>query len=109
MLIDFNEISEMHGLKMNDGTGEMSAKMFMDSDKKIITCSIHKGSSIGMHSHPTSDDINFILSGKGKAICDEIEENLNPGICHICKKGSQHSIINTGDEDLVMLTVVIEK
>ena len=31
------------------------------------------------------------------------------GTCHICKKGSEHSIENTGDEDLVLLTVVVER
>ena len=62
-----------------------------------------------MHSHPTSDDINYILSGTGKAVCDGQEELLFPGTCHICKKGSEHSIMNTGTEDLVMLTVVVER
>ena len=62
-----------------------------------------------MHSHQTSDDINYILSGTGKAICDGKEEILMAGVCHICQKGSEHSITNTGDEDLVMLTIVVER
>jgi hypothetical protein len=28
---------------------------------------------------------------------------------HICPKGSEHAIINTGEEDLVMLTIVVKK
>lgn len=94
---------------MNGGTGEMSARMYMDEEGKIIPCRIHPGGSIGTHGHPTSDDINYILSGTGKAVCDGREELLAPGICHICKKGSEHSIVNTGEEDLVMLTVVVER
>lgn len=109
MLINFNEQQERKTPGMYNGTGEMSAKMFMDDNGKIIPCKIHKGGSIGMHSHPTSDDINFIISGTGKAICDGKEEILLAGNCHICKKGSEHSIINTGDEDLVLLTVVVER
>lgn len=62
-----------------------------------------------MHEHPTSDDINYVILGTGKAICDGEEEILTAGSCHICKKGSSHSIINTGDDDLVILTVVVEK
>ena len=31
------------------------------------------------------------------------------GTCHICKKGSEHSIINTGSEDLLLITVVVER
>ena len=37
------------------------------------------------------------------------EELLTAGTCHICKKGSEHSIVNTGNEDLVLLTVVVER
>lgn len=84
----------------------MSAKMYMSENGKIISCSIHPGGSIGLHRHETSDDINYVLSGRGKAVCDGQEEFLSPGICHVCKKGSEHSIINTGNEDLVLLTVV---
>ena len=108
MLIDFNEIKEMTVPGMNGGTGEMTARMYMSDAGKIIPCRIHAGGSIGMHRHETSDDINYIISGNGKAVCDGKEEQLTAGTCHICRKGSEHSIRNTGDEDLVMLTVVVE-
>lgn len=108
MLFNFNDIPEKKIQKMNGGNGEILAKMYIEKDK-IIHCNIAPGSSIGLHKHTTSDDINFILSGNGKAICDGKEEILFPGTCHICKKGSEHSIINTGVEDLVLFTVVIEK
>lgn len=109
MLIDFNNIREITIPGMNNGTGEMTAKMYMDESEKIIPCTIHKGGSIGIHKHETSDDMNYVLSGTGKAICDGNEEILNAGCCHICKKGSEHGIINTGDDDLVLLTVVVER
>lgn len=109
MLLDFNEIKETTVPCMNNGTGTMTAKMYMNKQEKIIPCSIHAGGSIGFHKHETSDDINYIFSGNGKAICDGKEEILSSGTCHICKKGSEHSIINTGDEDLVILTIVVER
>lgn len=109
MLINFNEQPEITAAGMNGGTGEMSVKMFRDDNGKIIPCRIHAGGSIGMHSHPTSDDISFVISGMGKAVCDGKEEMLAAGNCHVCKKGSEHSIVNTGDEDLVLLTVVVER
>lgn len=109
MLINFNDIPERIAPAMNGGAGEMSARFYADDCGKIIPCRIHPGGSIGMHAHKTSDDINYILSGTGKAICDGHEESLVQDVCHICKKGSEHSIINTGDEDLVMLTVVVER
>ena len=109
MLIDFNQKEEITIHGMNNGTGTMTAKMYMDEQGKVIPCSIHAGGSIGLHKHETSDDINYVLSGKGKAVCDGQEEILSAGTCHICKKGSAHSIVNTGDEDLILLTIVVER
>ena len=109
MRIDFREMEVRRMPGMNGGTGEMSARLYMDGERKIIPCSIHPGGSIGAHRHETSDDINYILSGNGTAVCDGREEALSAGACHICPKGSEHSIINTGTEDLVMLTVVVER
>lgn len=109
MLINFHEVSQKNISGMNGGTGEMTAKMYMNEHFKIIPCTIHKGGSIGLHSHPTSDDINYVISGTGKAMCDSTEETLIAGVCHICPKGSSHSIINTGEEDLVLVTIVVER
>ena len=109
MLLDFNAMKEITMPGMHDGTGTITAKMYIDKQGKIIPSSIHAGGSIGLHKHGTSDDINYILSGEGKAICDGKVEILVAGTCHICKKGSEHSIINTGTEDLVMLTIVVER
>ena len=108
MRIDFSEIEERRVPGMNGVTGEMSARMYMGEQGKIIPCRIHPGGSIGLHRHETSDDVNYVLSGAGKAVCDGIVETLTPGVCHLCHKGSSHSILNDGSEDLVLFTVVTE-
>lgn len=108
MRIDFNEIEEMNIPGMNNGTGTMSARMYDGENYRIIPTTIQPGGSIGLHVQNSGDDMNYILAGKGKAVCDGIEEELKQGVMHICPKGSEHSIINTGDEDLVMLTVVVK-
>ena len=109
MLIDFNSKEAITIPGMNNGTGMMSAKMYMSDNGKIIPCSIHPGGSIGMHRHDTSDDINYVISGTGIAVTDGLEEQLIAGCSHVCPKGSEHSITNTSDEDLVLLTVVVER
>lgn len=109
MRIDFNEINEVTVPGMNGGTGEMSARMHMSERGKIIPCRVHPGGSIGTHRHETSDDVNYVLSGTGVATCDGVEEPLAAGVCHVCPKGSEHAIVNTGDDDLCLLTVVVER
>ncbi len=109
MQIDFNSIDLMTFPGMNDGTGMMSARMYNDEQYRIVPTSIHPGGSIGVHKQNSGDDMNYIISGTGKAFCDGVEEALTPGVMHICPKGSEHSIVNTGEEDLVMLTIVVKK
>ena len=109
MKIDFNKIEPMTIPGMNNGTGTMSARMYNDDFYRIIPTAIHPGGSIGIHKQESGDDLNYIISGTGKAICNGIEEELKPGVIHICPKGSAHSIINTGEDDLVMLTIVVAK
>ena len=109
MQINFNDIQEMTMPGMNNGTGLMTVKMYNDDKYRIIPTVIHAGGSIGLHAQNSGDDMNYIISGIGKAICDGVEEKLSAGIIHICYKGSEHTIINTGDDDLVMLTVVIAR
>lgn len=106
MLIDFNVLSQIAIPNMNGGEGEVIAKMDVNECGRFIQTIIPPKSSIGPHLQETNDDINFIVSGEGIAICDDVEETLKAGTCHICPKGSTHSIINTGDEDLVFYTVV---
>lgn len=91
---------------MNNGSGTMTVKMHNDEKYRIIHTIIHSGGSIGTHVQNSGDDMNYILSGTGKAICNGLEEELKPGVMHICPKGSEHSIINTGNDDLIMLTIV---
>ena len=108
MKIDFTTLKEITIQQMNGGSGECRARMFMDDKGKIIYSVLPKGSSIGSHVQKSSNDVNYVISGQGKAICDGIEETLKPGDCHYCPKGSTHSIINTGEEDLVLFSVVTE-
>ncbi len=109
MIINFNELKEMKIPGMNNGTGQMTVRMYNDEKYRIIPTVIHAGGSIGLHMQSSGDDMNYILSGTGKAICDGVEEKLSAGMMHICPKGSEHSIINTGDDDLIMLTIVVAR
>lgn len=109
MLIDFKDIQEVTIPQLNRGEGAVSAKMHMSDKSKIMLSRLPKGASIGYHSHETSTEINYVLSGCGSAFCDGVSEKLTAGVCHYCLKGSSHSIVNTGNEDLVLFTVVADQ
>ena len=106
MRIDFNAIDAMTGPAMNGGAGTMTVRMYNDEQYRIISTVLHPHSSLGLHLQNSGDDMNYVISGRGKAICAGVEELLFPGVMHICPKGSEHSIINDSDENLVFLTLV---
>jgi len=106
MLIDFNNMQEIEIEHLDGGEGAIPAKMFMNEYGKVIVSRIPPKCSIGLHCHRSSNDINFVISGTGRALCDGEEEVLTAGTCHYCKIGHEHSIVNTGKEDLVFYTVV---
>ena len=106
VLIDFNELQEIAVEGMNGGKGEVISRMQMFEGCRTILCRIPPGSSIGSHEQKGSNDVNFVVSGNGVAICDGKEERLHPGTCQICPNGKIHSIINDGDTDLVLFTFV---
>ena len=109
MIIDFNAIPERTAPCPHGGEGEFTAKTYADPQRRIVPCRIHPGASIGPHSHDTSEEILYVLYGNGIALCDGMEEPLYTDVCHICPKGSSHSIKNTGMTDLVLLTVITEQ
>lgn len=109
MLIDFETLPEVTIPHLNGGEGSVSACMAMLDGGKAMFARIKPGCSIGMHTHETSDDISYVLSGCGTAVCDGVEESLRPGTCHVCQKGSSHSVACVGDQDLVLFTVVPER
>lgn len=107
MLIDFNSLDMQEIPHMNNGEGAVCAKMVVNEIGRFIECRVQPGSSIGTHEQNSGHDISFIISGQGHAICNGTREELKPGTCHIAPKEATHSIVNDGDEDLVLLTVVI--
>lgn len=109
MLIDFEKIPEKAIPNFKGGEKEFRVRMFDDGDNKIMKGRLVPGASIGLHTHDGNCEIVFVLSGKGKMLCDGVYETLSAGSCTYCPNGHEHSLINYGSEDLVFYAVVSEK
>jgi mannose-6-phosphate isomerase-like protein (cupin superfamily) len=106
MIIHFDETEEKVLPHFNGGEKEFNTRMYLDELNKIQRGRLAPGASIGMHTHDTSSEIFYILEGEGTVIYDGGEEAVSPGVCHYCPKGHIHSLINTGDKDLIFFAVV---
>ena len=94
---------------MNHGAGEMTARIVKNAYGKFLVNHIHPYGSIGIHEQKKGCEILYVISGTGRAICDGKEEILSRGCCHVCPEGSSQIVENTGIDDLVLFSAVIEK
>lgn len=108
MIIDLVSMEEKAIPSFKGGEKELNTRMFSNSDIKIMKGRLVPGASIGLHTHDTSSEIIFILSGKADYIMDDSTEVALPGQAHYCPKGHSHSMINNYDEDLIFYAVVPE-
>jgi quercetin dioxygenase-like cupin family protein len=109
MIIDFSKIDEKIIPEFKGGKKDTAAKMYVDELGKIMKGRLVPGASIGMHTHDTSSEIIYILSGKADFLFDDKTEEAAAGSCHYCPKGHRHSMINNGNEDLIFFAVVPEQ
>ena len=106
MLIEFDKMETTVIPYMRGGEKEVSAQMYADSLGKIMRGTLIPGASIGLHTHETSSEIIYILSGTGKVLYDGEYTPLKAGDCHYCPKGHAHSLMNGGEENLEFFAVV---
>lgn len=108
MILDFNNIEKKDNPEFKGGRGKMTGAIHSDENGKIIHGILPPGSSVGEHTHDTSSEIIYIISGNADFIYDGGSESVGAGGCHYCPKGHSHSMINNGSEDLVFFAVVPE-
>ena len=81
MLIEFDKMEPQIIPHMRGGEKEVQARMYTDPQNKIMRGRLIPGASIGMHTHETSSEIIYILSGKGKILYDDGCEQI--GRAHV--------------------------
>lgn len=109
MIINFDDMSEAVIKNFKGGELEISAKMFVDDKNRILLGRLIPNATIGLHTHETNSEIIYILSGKGKILYEGEYFELFKGMCHYCKIGKSHSLINDSDADLVFFAVIPEQ
>ena len=71
MKVEFSQLEETVIPNFMGGEGHIRARMRVDSNGKIMHGVLEPRCSIGMHTHETSSEIIYILSGTGKALYDD--------------------------------------
>lgn len=64
---------------------------------------LQPGQSTDEHYHPETEEIYYILTGRGRMVIEDEERDVGPLDGIAIPPGSRHKMYNTGTEDLVFL------
>ena len=109
MIVDFAGIPEQKIPHFQGGEKEFAVRMLNAPACRILHGRLIPGASIGLHTHETSSEIIYVLSGSGKVLYDGAWEEISAGQAHYCPKGHAHSLVNSGSEELVFFAAVPEQ
>ncbi|MDD3306582.1 MAG: cupin domain-containing protein [Acetobacterium sp.] len=104
-------------LKQNMWGGMGNVEITHITDNKILgkNCrlfaqiTVKPGDSIGEHQHLGEREIFYFLQGKGIVIDDGKQSEIGPGDVMVTPDQSSHSVVNTGDEDLVFMALILNE
>ena len=67
---------------------------------------LEPGQHIGLHQHTGEDELFYVISGRGLVDDGENPQGVVPGDSILTRSGETHSLLNPGEEDLVVLAVI---
>jgi len=73
------------------------------TNQSLAEATVMPGQATEPHRHPRSEEIYYILSGRGRMVLGEEVREVGPLDAILIPPGTRHTIANTGDEPLVFL------
>jgi len=68
---------------------------------------IRPGCSIGLHRHDNEEEIYYVIKGAGTVEDNGVRQPIKAGDVVLTGDGASHSVENTGDEDMVILGIIL--
>ena len=96
----------MRGGKKQVRSTELSSSL-PQSVRRFATHTLEPGASIGYHVHRGETEVVYILDGMGTVQDDDRTCDIFACDSFITPSGHGHALENTGDRDLVLLSVII--
>lgn len=99
--------------KMRGGKGEVriehlfEAGEFRGRARLMARVTLAPGCSIGLHEHGEEEELFYIVKGRGLLTEDGAAREVGPGEASLTGGGKSHAVENTGEEDLVLLAVIL--
>lgn len=100
---------------MRGGHGDIEISHIAESEILGENCrlfsqiTVKPGDSIGEHQHLGEREIFYFVQGNGIVVDDGKKIEIGPGDVMVTPDQSSHSVINTGDSDLVFMALILKQ
>lgn len=85
----------------------LSSQELCGKGRLFARAKLEPGSSVGEHTHRNDFEICYFISGEGTVIDNGVKFDVKAGDCNVVFDGHTHEIINTGQQDLEYIAVII--
>jgi len=79
--------------------------LYTGRNSQLVVMNLKPGEEIGMEVHNEIDQFVRVEQGKGKAVIDDVEHDIEDDWAVVVPAGANHNFINTGDEDMKLYTI----
>lgn len=79
--------------------------LFTTPRSQLVLMSLLPGEDIGLETHDEHDQFIRVEAGTGKALLDGAEYTLVDGSAIVIPAGTEHNVINIGEEPLKLYTI----
>lgn len=80
--------------------------LFTAPHSQLVLMCLQPSEDIGMETHEENDQFFRVEKGKGKAILNGVEYDLEDGSCVVIPAGTEHNIINVSDSEQMHLYTI---
>jgi mannose-6-phosphate isomerase-like protein (cupin superfamily) len=72
-------------------------------NQSLAEATVPPGGETAAHLHPRAEELYFFTAGSGRMRLGDQERDVRSGDCVVIPPGTEHALVNTGSEPLVLL------
>ena len=113
MMTKANERETLKIENMSGGAGYILKEVLLGKEEMGEYCklfgqvTLKPGCEIGYHEHHGETETYYIVEGSGVYTDNGEKYPVETGDVTFCKDGSGHGLLNTGDEDMVIIALIL--
>ena len=104
--MDVKNLREVEAFTTKDGSEIRELLAYRNSairNQSLAEARVKPGQRTAAHYHPKTEEIYYILRGSGEMQIDKENLRVGPGDAIAIPPGTVHTILNSGEEELVFL------